>query len=626
MPFQPAEKDVLTLEDEQALAEYTQSGEMEHCLEDGLLGGAYRQVIQRPTVTGENRIYGVSLNGGQLVRLGYEDIATMYGKSFGQPESGEVLPEDRVRPPGYRAPAEPNESDEIMAQIREEARLHEEATGQATWTVRTSGASPQLSVADSPDQPRPVAAPDWRANLGGAAPTPTGEFSFSRREPSSHNQANDEELDELSRARMAYVMVEAEQARGTLTVDNNHPSKLWESYEELREQWLDKEWRKLSGLGVPDEEVEGIIQRLEHQEDWLATQQYGQAMHLAGGYYKLEEAEGLAADHVVGGKGVVERQSAESLGKFERFARWYGDTSGTKRERAGRLLGKVAIVGGGGLAVGLVAAATVGGLVAVAPAAAVAVGVRVGKSSLLAKVNSKVRDMHVTQRATATTEKLTAKIEYTGDSRGLQQRRFGQPKTEDRSMYELIHDETMKNVWRNRGRLIFMGATATGGALIPVAAEPVANFLKEHNPFNGWSIDWFGSGERGGVTHEGSGQPTPTHEPTPSPNPEPTPGPQQPGGGNGGGNHGGNGNHHEHHGKPKQFELQKGHTIWDDTNDYIEQRGGHLTPAEHRRLVGQILWQNHETWASARRLPVGYDWHIGQQLLQHALEEEEDAA
>ncbi|HSX30777.1 MAG TPA: hypothetical protein VLE99_02570, partial [Candidatus Saccharimonadales bacterium] len=49
-----------------------------------------------------------------------------------------------------------------------------------------------------------------------------------------------------------------------------------------------------------------------------------------------------------------------------------------------------------------------------------------------------------------------------------------------------------------------------------------------------------------------------------------------------------------------------GDTVWDGVSSFAHSQGVNLTGSELRDVVGRVLHDNHQTWASARYLPVGY--------------------
>jgi hypothetical protein len=414
-------------------------------------------------------------------------------------------------------------------------------------------------------------------------------------------------------------------------------------YEEYRLEAAHRNDHDMSDALTKDE----VLEIMSHQEDRLVAYRYTQAMYEATGYYELVQKDvggsGLFEDGVLGGRQVVNKQD-EPLTDWERFAQWFGDTSGSKKEQVKRSAYKVAVVVGGGLAVGAffgLTMASAGFLAApVAAAGGGALSARVGKSIFLSKLNSKARDMNITTHADDAQMRLLKTTEYAKDGSGrvLTTRRTWNRKevVEDRSMQELIRNETNRNIEKN---IIRFGAMALSAAVAAAAGlevtkatiSGISETVKAHNPFSGWSVDWFGSSPDNGTTTAPhateSAAPTPSHAPTPTPtpSPEPTtpPAPTHPGGGH----HHGNGHHHhgngngQHTGGRTLSLGHKGDTIWGETTELAAQNGVHLSPAETHRFVGQILWQNHETWSSARHLPVDYHFHIGRQLMQHYIED-----
>jgi hypothetical protein len=63
-------------------------------------------------------------------------------------------------------------------------------------------------------------------------------------------------------------------------------------------------------------------------------------------------------------------------------------------------------------------------------------------------------------------------------------------------------------------------------------------------------------------------------------------------------------------------------TIWQGVLSYAAEHGVHFTPAQEgikQHIVGQVLSDNHQTWRSARNLPVGYQFVITPERAQQIL-------
>jgi hypothetical protein len=583
----------LTSEEEQALAEYVESGEVEACSKkQGLFDGLYEEIVVKEykpregQASGALHLYGVRMDGEADEHLSWDEVAAAYGQTV-EPVPG--------TPPARH-------------------RLVDQAQNTPLGNLNSIGQE-----------------------------VPLEKIKKERLKLTS----------ELEASRLDWLRHEAEKGRQTLVFSHKERNRLWEQYQNKFQKYLDYEDSRMNeglrkGRDADNEpSVVDVLAMMRHQEERMLAYRYAQAIYEATGYYGLEHRKearsGLRDDGVFGFVQVVNKHD-QPMTDWERFAQWYGDTSGTKEEQIKRSALKVAVVVGGGLAVGAffgLTMASAGFLAApVAAAGGGALSARVGKSIFLSKLNSKARDMNITTHADDAQMRLLKTTEYAKDGSGrvLTTRRTWNRKevVEDRSMQELIRNETNRNIEKN---IIRFGAMALSAAVAAAAGlevtkatiSGISETVKAHNPFSGWSVDWFGSSPDNGTTTAPhateSAAPTPSHAPTPTPtpSPEPTtpPAPTHPGGGH----HHGNGHHHhgngnEQHTGGRTLSLgHKGDTIWGETTELAAQNGVHLSPAETHRFVGQILWQNHETWSSARHLPVDYHFHIGRQLMQHYIED-----